>query len=140
MRASIMIARVVIILFHGFVGKRDVLRRAHLRERGFPSRRRERVYNIYMGVEWKENIIHEGPKERTFFQPLLDVWGACLRWESEKDFIDLSGIKNQVTQEAPQDRALLGARRAVFWERERRRPCALALTCLSLLCAEIKPF
>jgi hypothetical protein len=64
--------------------------------------RGERVYNIYMGVEWKENIIHEGPKERTFFQPLLDVWGACacLRWESEKDFIDLSGIKNQVTQEA----------------------------------------
>lgn len=79
MRASIMIARVVIILFHGFVEKRDVLRRAHTWERwGFPSRRRERVYNIYMGVEWKENIIHEGPKERTFFQPLLDVWGACL--------------------------------------------------------------
>jgi hypothetical protein len=113
--------------------------------------RGERVYNIYMGVEWKENIIHEGPKERTFFQPLLDVWGACacLRWESEKDFIDLSGIKNQVTQEAQlrerSTRAASVSQLSVFcfWERERRRPCAIALRShlpLSLLCAEIKPF
>jgi hypothetical protein len=70
--------------------------------------RGERVYNIYMGVEWKENIIHEGPKERTFFQPLLDVWGACacLRWESEKDFIDLSGIKKSGNTGGSAQRAL----------------------------------
>jgi hypothetical protein len=52
---------------------------------------------------------------------------ACLgslAWESEKDFIDLRGIKNQVTQEA-------------------REPYFGALhlrLARSLLAAEIKPF
>jgi hypothetical protein len=82
---------------------------------------------------------------------------ACLRWESEKDFIDLSGIKNQVTQEAqlrersqrasaPQEPHQSQLSVFCFWEREREEEALhqlwlwLALTCLSLLCAEIKPF